>query len=148
VDTRIEQALLSDRTVDITTTGRRSGALRRIETWLYRADGKLYRSGSPGRRDWYANIAARPELTTPSASSLLRLGPRLAASLQPFPSASKFTLHLKRSAVADLPARGRPVTEPDERRRVLGEIVRGLGSGPNLDAWIARSPLVEVQLVS
>jgi deazaflavin-dependent oxidoreductase (nitroreductase family) len=119
VDERIERALLSDRTVDITTTGRQSGALRRIETWLYRADGKLYLSGSPGRRDWFANIAAHPH----------------------------FTLHLKRSAVADLPARGRPVTEPDERRRVLAEIVRGLGGSRNLDAWIARSPLVEVQLV-
>ncbi|WP_430784239.1 nitroreductase/quinone reductase family protein [Actinoplanes sp. G11-F43] len=48
-------------TVEITTFGRRSGRPRRIETWRYRADGRYWLSGSPGRRDWYANLVAHPD---------------------------------------------------------------------------------------
>ncbi len=57
------QALEWQRTVEITTTGRRSGQLRRIETWRYRAGGRYWLTGSPGSRDWYANVLAHPEFT-------------------------------------------------------------------------------------
>jgi hypothetical protein len=83
LDERIAQALARDRTIDITTTGRKSGQPRRIEIWFYPADWHT-RSGSPGRRFWYANLLADPE----------------------------FTIHLKDSVQADLPARARPVTDP------------------------------------
>ncbi|BBH68523.1 hypothetical protein ACTI_52080 [Actinoplanes sp. OR16] len=49
--------------VEITTIGRRSGRPRRLETWRYLADGRYWLTGSPGRRDWYANLAAHPEFT-------------------------------------------------------------------------------------
>ncbi|HWS33684.1 MAG TPA: nitroreductase/quinone reductase family protein [Actinoplanes sp.] len=48
-------------TVEITTVGRRSGRPRRIETWRYRAAGRFWLTGSPGRRDWFANLVATPE---------------------------------------------------------------------------------------
>ena len=48
--------LAENRTIDITTTGARSGEPRRIETWAWPLDGVLYLTGSPGRRDWYANL--------------------------------------------------------------------------------------------
>ncbi len=51
LDQRIQDALATDRTIDITTTGRASGLPRRIETWFYRVDDRLYLTGSPGRRD-------------------------------------------------------------------------------------------------
>ncbi|MEV6303426.1 nitroreductase/quinone reductase family protein [Actinoplanes sp. NPDC051861] len=57
------RALERQQTVEITTTGRRSGRPRRIETWRYLADGRYWLTGSPGSRDWYANVLAHPEFT-------------------------------------------------------------------------------------
>jgi deazaflavin-dependent oxidoreductase (nitroreductase family) len=120
MDERIRRALASDRTIDITTTGRRSGEPRRIEIWFYRYDGRLFLSGSPGRRDWYANLVANPE----------------------------FTFHLKGSVQADLPARARPITDEAERREVVAGILDELGRGSgNLDQWVASSPLAEVKFL-
>jgi hypothetical protein len=110
-----------ERTVDITTTGRRSGRPRRIETWFYRVEGTVYLSGSPGRRDWAANLEAEPS----------------------------FTFHLKNGVVADLPARAEPVVEEAERRRILtvllGELGDAGGTGRDLQEWIAGSPLFAVR---
>ena len=55
----------------------------------------------------------------------------------------EFTLHLRG---LDLQVRGRPVTGPGERARVLGEIVPTLDWTGNLERSIAGSPPVEVQL--
>lgn len=109
------RALDRQRTVEITTIGRRSGRPRRIETWRYRAADRYWLTGSPGSRDWYANVLAHPG----------------------------FTLHLDG---LDLQVRGRPVTDADERARVFGEIVPGLGWAGSLESWIAGSPLVEIEL--
>ena len=57
------RALDRQLTVEITTVGRRTGLPRRIETWRYRAGGRYWLTGSPGSRDWYANLLARPEFT-------------------------------------------------------------------------------------
>ena len=109
------RALERQRTVEITTIGRRSGRPQRIETWRYRAAGRYWLTGSPGARDWYANLLAHPG----------------------------FTLHLKDR---DLPVRGRAVTDPGERARVLGEIVPALDWAGSLESWLAGSPLVEIEL--
>jgi deazaflavin-dependent oxidoreductase (nitroreductase family) len=116
VDEPVRQALERDRTIDITTLGRRSRRPRRIEIWFYKVDGTVYLSGRPGRRDWYANLLANPE----------------------------FTFHLKGSTKADLQARGRPVTDATERRSVLMRLLKQLGRERDLDAWLANSPVVEV----
>ena len=116
MDERVRQALANDRTIDITTTGRSSGLPRRIETWFYRVDDELYLTGSPGRRDWYANLLANPD----------------------------FTFHLKQSVVADLPARAAPITDPEERRAIFERILSDLGGTQDLEAWLARSPLMTV----
>ena len=118
MDDRIRRALASDRTIDITTTGRRSGEPRRIEIWFYRYDGRVFLSGSPGTRDWYANLLADPE----------------------------FTFHLKGSVQADLPARARPITDEAERRAVVAGVLDELGRGSdNLERWVEGSPLAEVE---
>jgi deazaflavin-dependent oxidoreductase (nitroreductase family) len=119
VDATIQAALERDRTVDITTTGRHSGRPRRIETWFYNVDGRIYLSGSPGRRDWYANLRANPD----------------------------FVFHLKQSLRADLRARARLITDPVERRAVVSGIFRVLGRLGDLEAWVARSPIAEVEFV-
>jgi deazaflavin-dependent oxidoreductase (nitroreductase family) len=113
-DDEARQALDRQLTVEITTIGRRSGRPRRIETWRYRAAGRYWLTGSPGPRDWYANLVAHPE----------------------------FTLHLKDR---DIRARGRAVTDPDERARLFGEIVPGLDWAGSPESWIEGSPLVEIQ---
>ena len=118
MDDRIRRALENDRTIDITTTGRNSGQPRRIEVWRYRYDNRIFLSGSPGTRDWYANLLVKPE----------------------------FTFHLKGSVQADLPAIAHPVTDETERRKVMPSILDELGRGAgDLEEFVARSPLVEVE---
>jgi len=112
--TSIEQALATDRIIDITTTGRRSGEARRIEIWFHRVDDRFYITGTPGARSWYANLLADPD----------------------------FTFHLKESAQADLVAHAAPVTG-EEKERVLAAITASIpGDRVRLDP--EASPLVEV----
>ena len=116
---QVQRALTHDRTVDITTIGRRSGEPRRIEIWFHNLGGRIYISGLPGRRGWYANVVAHPD----------------------------FVFHLKETAQADIPARARPITDPAERRRVLPELLAGIGREAGLEDWVDRSPLIEVELL-
>ncbi len=118
MDERISQALEKDRTIDITTRGRKTGADRRVEIWFHNLDGKLYITGTPGTRDWYANMVANAE----------------------------FTFHLKDSVKADVPGIARPITTPNERRSVFQGVFAKLTGDRDLEEWMAASPLVEVEL--
>jgi deazaflavin-dependent oxidoreductase (nitroreductase family) len=122
---------LEQRTIDITTTGRRSGKPRRIEIWFYRFEDSIYLSGLPGprTRDWLANLAAEPH----------------------------FTFHLKHGVVADLPAVATVITDRQERRRILAAFVKEFNDrhGPDspepeadLEEWLERSPLARVTFVA
>jgi len=53
---------IEDRTIDITTTGRRTGQPRRIEIVFYRLDDDIYLSGIPAskQRDWLVNLSLDP----------------------------------------------------------------------------------------
>jgi deazaflavin-dependent oxidoreductase (nitroreductase family) len=77
VSDEARQALHDQLTVDITTVGRRSGQPRRIETWRYIADGRYWLTGSPGARDWYANLLANPEFTLHLKNHDLRVRGRI-----------------------------------------------------------------------
>jgi len=55
-------ALATQRTIDLTTTGRKTGMPRRIEIWWFRVDGRFVITGTPGRRDWLANVLADPRV--------------------------------------------------------------------------------------
>jgi len=55
----IEQ-LAARRTIDLTTYGRKTGLPRRIEIWWFHVDGRIVITGTPGRRDWLANVIANP----------------------------------------------------------------------------------------
>jgi len=115
IDARVARALSRGHTIDITTTGRRSGLPRRIELVFHNIDGHVVLSGLPGRRSWYANLLANPH----------------------------FTFHLKRSVQADLAATARPITEPVERREVMARVARNW-QRDDLEVMMRRSPLVEV----
>jgi deazaflavin-dependent oxidoreductase (nitroreductase family) len=119
ISEQARNALSHDQTIDITTTGRRSGSPRRLEIWFHNLDGHIYITGLPGQRGWYANLLAHPD----------------------------FTFHLKQTARAELPAHARPVTHRAERERVLRTILDRLGRHEALSDWVDRSPLVEVELL-
>lgn len=59
----IIQRLAATRTVDLTTIGRRSGVPARIEIWWFHVDERFVITGTPGKRDWYANVLANPAVT-------------------------------------------------------------------------------------
>lgn len=60
---RLDPEVLADHlTIELTTFGRRSGRPRRIEIWWFNVDGRFVITGTPGKRDWYANVLANPEV--------------------------------------------------------------------------------------
>jgi hypothetical protein len=115
----IAEALEQDRTIDITTTGRRSGVDRRKEIWFHNIEGRFYITGTPGRRDWYSNMLAHPE----------------------------FSFHLKQKVQADLAARATPIVEAAARREIMSKIHQKIGGSRDLEAWVAGSPLVQVEFI-
>jgi deazaflavin-dependent oxidoreductase (nitroreductase family) len=56
------EELAAIRTIELTTIGRHSGAAARIEIWWFHVDGRLIITGTPGKRDWYANVLANPRV--------------------------------------------------------------------------------------
>lgn len=123
-------ALRRDLTIDIVTTGRRSGEPRTTEIWFMVVDDVVYICGTPGAgdtereywpRDWMANLLAEPE----------------------------FSFVLKESASMSLPARAEPVVDPEERRRVFSSPVTGWyrDQTGSVDALVAHGPMVRVEFV-
>jgi len=114
----------AERTIDITTLGRRTGLPRRIEVWLHRVDGRWYLTGMPAPRSWYANLRANPQ----------------------------FIVHLKHRVTADLPATARPVDEATRRRVITAvldlqnrpDVAARVSRRQTLNEWLAHSPLVEI----
>jgi deazaflavin-dependent oxidoreductase (nitroreductase family) len=115
----IQQALARGHTIDITTTGRRSGEPRRIEIVFHNIDGRIIISGipRPNKRDWLLNLEADPHLT----------------------------FHLKADVRADLPATARIITDEAERRAVLVAVARNW-KRDDLEAMVRDSPLIEVTI--
>jgi deazaflavin-dependent oxidoreductase (nitroreductase family) len=113
----IDEALQRGHTIDITTTGRRSGKPRRLEIVFHNIDGRIYISGtpSPRKRSWVANLEADPHMT----------------------------FHLKRRTRADLPATARVIDDEAERRAILPHIARAWNRN-DLDRMVRYSPLIEV----
>jgi F420H(2)-dependent quinone reductase len=50
--------LAATRTIDLTTIGKRTGEHRTVEIWWFHVDGRFIITGTPGRRDWVANVRA------------------------------------------------------------------------------------------
>ena len=116
----VRRALGRGHVIDITTTGRRTGRPRRIEIVFHNIDGRIYISGTPNpkrTRDWLLNLGADPQMT----------------------------IHLKGAVSADVPARARVITDPDERQRVFDWIVQHAWRSMDAEAMQAWSPLIEVE---
>ena len=113
----IAAALERGGTIDITTTGRKSGKPRRLEIVFHNIDGRIYISGipRPDKRDWLLNLEANP----------------------------RFTFHVKGRTHANLAAVARVIDDEGERRRVLPHVARAWRRN-DLDAMVRYSPLIEV----
>jgi deazaflavin-dependent oxidoreductase (nitroreductase family) len=120
VNQAISRALAKGHTIDITTTGRRSGLARRIEIVFHNFDGRLWITGMPraGRtRAWLHNLSADPH----------------------------FTFHLKGPIAADLGATARIVADEAERRTVFTQVVK-VWTGQDVETMTRHSPLIEVSI--
>ena len=118
MDDRIRRALSRGHTIDLTTTGRKTGQPRRIELVFHAIDGRVYISGMPGfPRSWLANIKSHPDVT----------------------------FHLKGPVQADLPATAHEITEPVERRRIMERVASNWGRS-DVDRMMTSSPLIEVEI--
>jgi deazaflavin-dependent oxidoreductase (nitroreductase family) len=113
----IRRVLRHGHTIDIITTGRRTGQPRRVELVFHSFDDRLYISGMPNPRRpraWLLNLRANP----------------------------RFTFHLKQLLQADLPATAREITDQAERRAVLTRIAKVWNR--EVEPMVAHSPLIEV----
>ena len=104
-------------TCELTTVGRRSGLGRRVEIWYVVVDGRVTVTGTPGARNWLANLRENPGAV----------------------------LHL-RDPDRDVAVRAEEVTEGARRRRVATEAWRlqpWYAEQPyTLDDWVTDSPMV------
>lgn len=110
------ESLASQQTIDITTRGRRTGRSRRIEIWWFRVDGRFIITGTPGRRDWLANLRADPHLTVHVG------GQDISATATP---------------VTDVSFRRKVFTQPQ---------TSWYSSQSELDHLVATAPMVEIHL--
>lgn len=127
MDTTIQKALQTDLTIDIVTTGAKSGLPRRTEIWFHNLGGRIIICGTPSssgnrgtrvRRDWLANLKAHPQ----------------------------FLFCLKESVQAELPARAVEITDPEDRRAIMRapETHWYRDQGFSVEQLAAGSPIIEV----
>ena len=108
--------LTAVRTIELTTIGRHSGSAARIEIWWFHVDGRFIITGTPGKRDWYANVLADPQVIVHTADG------DITGTATP---------------VSDLGFRNRVFTHPD---------VGWYQTQVELERLIATSPMIEIRL--
>ena len=104
-------------TCELSTRGRRSGRVRRVEIWYVVADGQIVLTGTPGGRHWLANLREHP----------------------------RAVLHL-RAPTSELDVLAQEVTDPFTRRRITEQAWRlqpWYAAQPySVDDWVSGSPMV------
>lgn len=117
----VQRALRSDRTIDIVTIGRKSGEQRRIEIWFFYVAGKYVITGTPGKRDWFANLLTHNE----------------------------FDFCLKESLQTTLKAKATPITDRKDRQYIFSapETAWYREQVDSVSELINSSPLVEIEFL-
>lgn len=117
----VSEALQHSQTIDLTTTGRRTGQARRIEIFLHADRGLLFITGMPRpqTRAWIHNIEADPHVI----------------------------LHLKHGVHADVPAVARVITDPAERRPLIESAAARWGRR-DVELMMEQSPLIVLEPVA
>jgi hypothetical protein len=127
MNAEIQAALQTERTIDIITTGAKSGLPRRTEIWFHNLNGRIILCGTPAAkggngqyspRDWLANLRAHPE----------------------------FTFCLKGALKIELRARAVEIVDPVERREIMSapQTQWYRDQVDSLDDLLRGSPIVEV----
>lgn len=127
VGEEIRKALSRDRTIDIITTGAKSGRPRTTEIWFTNIGERIIICGTPDAkgkkgfhspRDWLANLKANPE----------------------------FLFCLKESLNVELPARVVLIVDPDDRRQLMSapETQWYRDQVDSIEELVESSPIVEV----
>ncbi|HEX6945824.1 MAG TPA: nitroreductase/quinone reductase family protein [Acidimicrobiia bacterium] len=62
LDAVARDTLARHRTVDMTTYGRKTGFPRTIEIWWFLFEDRFIVTGTPGPRDWLANVRSDPRV--------------------------------------------------------------------------------------
>jgi hypothetical protein len=123
----ISRALSRDRTIDIITTGAKTGLPRKTEIWFTKIGKRIFICGTPDaegkngprrRRDWLANLKANPE----------------------------FLFCLKESLAVELSARAVVIVDPEDRRRIMSvpETEWYREQVDSVEDLVENSPIVEV----
>lgn len=111
------EALPPTGTCEVSTVGRRSGRVRRVEIWYVVVDGQIVLAGTPGGRSWLANLREHPQAV----------------------------LHL-RVPVRELDVLAQEVMDPVRRRRITDQAWRlqpWYAAQPySVDDWVRGSPMV------
>lgn len=102
-------------TVGLTTRGRRSGRTTRTEIWWWHLDGRFIVTGTPGPRDWFANVSADPAVT-------------IHTPIGDYPARAE--------VIADPAFRRRVFTDP---------ATRWYATQATLDELVAASPMIEIR---
>jgi len=121
--------LKNDRTIDIITTGAKTGLPRKKEIWFHNVSGRIIICGTPGAkggngkytpRDWLANLRAHPD----------------------------FTFCLKESLEIELPAKAIEIVDPVDRRYLMSAPATQWyrDQVDSVDDLVKYSPIVEVFL--
>ncbi len=108
--------LAAIRTIDLTTFGRQTGRARRIEIWWFHVDDRFFVTGTPGPRDWLANMSNDPRVIVHAAGM-------------------DIDAHV--SIVSDSDLRLEVFSQPE---------TRWYSSQAELDQLVAEAPMVEVHL--
>jgi len=127
MEEEIRNALQKDRTIDIITTGAKSGLPRKIEIWFTNVNGRIIICGTPNAkggqgsrspRDWLANLKANPA----------------------------FTFCLKESIKAEVPARAVEITDAEDRMYLMSapETKWYRDQVDSIEELVKYSPIVEV----
>ena len=124
---QINDALRKDRTIDIITTGARTGLVRKTEIWFTRVGERIIICGTPAAeggsgpykpRHWLANLKANPQ----------------------------FLFCLKESVKVQLPATALIITDPEDRRMLMSSPATQWyrSQVDSVDELVRYSPIVEV----
>ena len=108
--------LAAVRTIELTTVGRHSGTASRIEIWWFHVDARFIITGTPGKRDWYANVLANPRVVVHAAGG---------------------DITGRATPISDTAIRRRVFTHPD---------VGWYRTQTELERLVATSPMIEISL--
>lgn len=117
IKSEIRDALSKDRTIDIITTGAKSGLPRRIEIWFTNVNGRIIICGTPDAKGGKGHYSPRDGLAN------LRANP-------------DFTFCIKESLQIELPAKAVEIVDP-ETKWYRDQV-------DSVDELVNGSPIVEV----